>query len=114
MTYGYKCVTSDPHNVDDRFVQGAVANNGLDFPPELQGLSGGILSSQLENYKGRRPMGMPGRNEPCPCGSGRKYKRCCADRVEGLTKAQAAPPERWAYASAAADADEPMQMARTA
>lgn len=19
----------------------------------------------------------PGRNEPCPCGSGRKYKRCC-------------------------------------
>ena len=23
--------------------------------------------------KGRKP----GRNEPCPCGSGRKYKRCC-------------------------------------
>jgi tetratricopeptide (TPR) repeat protein len=21
---------------------------------------------------------MPGRNEPCPCGSGKKYKRCCA------------------------------------
>ena len=21
----------------------------------------------------------PGRNDPCPCGSGRKYKRCCAD-----------------------------------
>jgi len=20
-----------------------------------------------------------GRNEPCPCGSGKKYKRCCAD-----------------------------------
>jgi hypothetical protein len=20
---------------------------------------------------------MPGRNEPCPCGSGRKYKQCC-------------------------------------
>ncbi|MCK6263290.1 SEC-C domain-containing protein [Vibrio sp. ZSDE26] len=19
----------------------------------------------------------PGRNEPCPCGSGKKYKRCC-------------------------------------
>lgn len=19
----------------------------------------------------------PGRNEPCPCGSGRKYTRCC-------------------------------------
>jgi hypothetical protein len=22
-----------------------------------------------------------GRNEPCPCGSGKKYKRCCAVRV---------------------------------
>ncbi|MCL6105810.1 MAG: SEC-C metal-binding domain-containing protein [Actinobacteria bacterium] len=19
----------------------------------------------------------PGRNDPCPCGSGKKYKRCC-------------------------------------
>jgi hypothetical protein len=23
---------------------------------------------------------VPGRNAPCPCGSGKKYKRCCADR----------------------------------
>ena len=23
----------------------------------------------------------PGRNDPCPCGSGRKYKRCCAGKV---------------------------------
>ncbi len=22
-------------------------------------------------------MRKPGRNEPCPCGSGRKYKKCC-------------------------------------
>ncbi len=22
----------------------------------------------------------PGRNEPCPCGSGKKYKKCCLDR----------------------------------
>ena len=21
-----------------------------------------------------------GRNDPCPCGSGRKYKRCCLNR----------------------------------
>ena len=21
----------------------------------------------------------PGRNEPCPCGSGKKFKRCCQD-----------------------------------
>lgn len=25
---------------------------------------------------------MPGRNDPCPCGSGRKYKLCCGRRVQ--------------------------------
>ena len=30
-------------------------------------------------------MKQPGRNDPCPCGSGRKYKYCC------LVKAEAAP-----------------------
>ena len=23
------------------------------------------------------PGGLPGRNDPCPCGSGKKYKKCC-------------------------------------
>ncbi|WP_373280656.1 SEC-C metal-binding domain-containing protein, partial [Methylomonas koyamae] len=27
------------------------------------------------------PLAKPGRNEACPCGSGRKYKHCCADRA---------------------------------
>jgi hypothetical protein len=26
-------------------------------------------------------MAAIGRNEPCPCGSGKKYKRCCALKV---------------------------------
>src|SRR3989337_2144903 len=25
-------------------------------------------------------MNKPGRNDPCPCGSGKKYKKCCQDR----------------------------------
>ena len=25
-----------------------------------------------------RPVAAPGRNDPCPCGSGAKYKTCCA------------------------------------
>ena len=24
-----------------------------------------------------KPVGIPGRNDPCPCGSGKKYKNCC-------------------------------------
>jgi uncharacterized protein len=36
---------------------------------------------RLSRYKGR-PSGPAraakiGRNDPCPCGSGRKYKKCC-------------------------------------
>ncbi len=27
-------------------------------------------------------MAKVGRNEPCPCGSGKKFKRCCMERVE--------------------------------
>jgi hypothetical protein len=25
----------------------------------------------------------PGRNDPCPCGSGKKHKRCCLDADRG-------------------------------
>jgi hypothetical protein len=28
----------------------------------------------------------PGRNDPCPCGSGLKYKRCCLKRLEALPR----------------------------
>jgi tetratricopeptide (TPR) repeat protein len=34
----------------------------------------------------------PGRNEPCPCGSGRKYKHCCGKKPDDAPKlADAAP-----------------------
>lgn len=29
----------------------------------------------------------PGRNEPCSCGSGRKYKQCCLPKDEALDSA---------------------------
>jgi len=37
-----------------------------------------------------------GRNEPCRCGSGRKYKQCCLDKDESEARA--------AYAKALAEA----------
>jgi hypothetical protein len=27
-------------------------------------------------------MAKPGRNETCPCGSGRKFKKCCESKTE--------------------------------
>ena len=43
----------------------------------------------------------PGRNDPCPCGSGNKYKKCCLAKDEaaerdGLVEAQAQPTSRGA------------------
>jgi len=44
-------------------------------------------------------MAKPGRNDPCPCGSGNKYKKCCLAKDEaaerdGLVEAQARRDER--------------------
>ncbi|WP_419664012.1 SEC-C metal-binding domain-containing protein [Desulfosarcina variabilis] len=46
----------------------------------------------------RRPVEKVGRNDPCPCGSGKKYKKCCIDKdrekfhdassYAGITKSQ--------------------------
>lgn len=41
---------------------------------------------------GWRSAGMPtircGRNEPCPCGSGRKFKRCCIGKARPTKPAE--------------------------
>jgi hypothetical protein len=36
-------------------------------------------------------MAKPGRNSPCPCGSGRKYKACCLTKDEARRHDEAAP-----------------------
>ena len=33
-----------------------------------------------------------GRNDPCPCGSGKKYKKCCLGKTEAARRAPPAPP----------------------
>lgn len=33
-------------------------------------------------------MAHPGRNDSCPCGSGKKYKHCCAQRSEGTNSSR--------------------------
>ena len=34
-----------------------------------------------------------GRNEPCPCGSGKKYKKCCPNKQEEIATAVATAPD---------------------
>jgi len=53
---------------------------------------GPVLDSLPEDAGGRLVSGYTvvrtdpkvGRNDPCPCGSGRKYKKCCATREQDL------------------------------
>jgi tetratricopeptide (TPR) repeat protein len=54
-------------------------------------------------------MAKPGRNDPCPCGSGKKYKRCCLEKDQAAERARAAatpsPPSRQLSGIAAEIAD---------
>ncbi len=53
-----------------------------------------------------------GRNDPCPCGSGQKYKRCCA--IVPAAAADAAGASTAAEASAtAAGGDAPLPRINT-
>ncbi|MDY6914411.1 MAG: SEC-C metal-binding domain-containing protein [Planctomycetota bacterium] len=35
------------------------------------------LLEKSEKVEPLKTRGQPGRNDPCPCGSGKKYKKCC-------------------------------------
>lgn len=53
-----------------------------------------------------------GRNEPCPCGSGRKYKRCCWEESQ-FPEVRRRDEERAAYEKrAAAMTDEEREQKR--
>jgi preprotein translocase subunit SecA len=43
------------------------------------GAAAGGVTLAAANPKDPSSWGKTGRNDPCPCGSGRKYKRCHGD-----------------------------------
>jgi hypothetical protein len=49
----------------------------------------------------KTPAKLPSRNEPCHCGSGRKYKQCCLDKDEAASRAARAKQSAEAPAPAA-------------
>ncbi len=36
-----------------------------------------VMQMLRQGVQGAEPHSRPGRNDPCPCGSGKKYKKCC-------------------------------------
>lgn len=55
----------------------------------------------------------PGRNEPCPCGSGRKYKKCCGAVSAGSGRSHAQHLRRAAEALSAGDFREAIRCCET-
>lgn len=64
------------HTVGPRFVEVDDFTDDFDAPADLEAWLRGRRAHGLA-AAGRAGGGTPGRNEPCPCGSGVKFKRCC-------------------------------------
>jgi SEC-C motif len=67
MEFGLRTRRSTSSPVYDPFF-----GNPLSDPAEV--VSGAITGRNAEASAGHRKVG---RNDPCPCGSGKKYKKCC-------------------------------------
>jgi SEC-C motif len=66
----------DPDDGSPRFVISVEGKWAED--PEMDGLVAGMAKGRP--FRGKFPRlktGKPGRNAPCPCGSGLKFKKCC-------------------------------------
>jgi uncharacterized protein len=55
-------------------ISGAVTAIYRYFAPKRQRMAAGLDSERTAYRQGERKIG---RNDPCPCGSGKKYKHCC-------------------------------------
>jgi len=60
---------------------------GPEVPPATDSPDTAPIGSTPERIEPiRREAPKVGRNDPCPCGSGKKYKRCCGQSEEGGAK----------------------------
>jgi preprotein translocase subunit SecA len=78
MTQTMRTVTSGPAPPEE---QRGIAPNGAAPRPVAAGQAGGAgmppaATPATRNAAAMAMAGKVGRNDPCPCGSGRKYKRC--------------------------------------
>lgn len=50
------------------------------YPQERPKAQGTIINIGAEDMPYMRASAKIGRNDPCPCGSGKKYKKCCMNK----------------------------------
>ncbi len=66
-----------PVDVDDDITEPEPISLPKPSKPQNLTYSGGSENSSEEKNKPVRAKQHVGRNDPCPCGSGKKYKKCC-------------------------------------
>ena len=70
----------DMGELSDYIIQGAEEDNYKPknvFEKFLQNPQPGLFDDSQQNFVPVRTEPKIGRNDPCPCGSGKKYKKCC-------------------------------------
>jgi len=74
IALGFRQTRSTPRKIDPR-IEELRASLAQAFPDSDDNLEPYVhpTSIQVVNQPGKKV----GRNEPCPCGSGKKYKKCC-------------------------------------
>ncbi len=86
LTYGKKAWQAHEGQsfpVSVKAVRSAIEDQLPDFysrlPERHMKLKGIYAYCKKRHYLPKQPLQVPkvGRNEPCPCGSGKKYKKCC-------------------------------------
>jgi preprotein translocase subunit SecA len=65
------------HGGEDTLTQANVATSGNVDPSSLPSSEGSTLKLNLPKRKPSFSIETTGRNAPCPCGSGKKFKNCC-------------------------------------
>ncbi len=56
--------------------------------PVLENLPEGTRREIASGFTFKRETPKVGRNDPCPCGSGKKYKKCCGNTVQSPARAK--------------------------
>lgn len=70
------------HIKNSRFLVDAVKDHGSTFQKAVSRVKKRSSKKDTEEKPGKKPTKKSpgqdiGRNDPCPCGSGKKYKKCC-------------------------------------
>ncbi len=83
---------------------------GLLNGPVLDNLPEGTRREIASGFTFKRPTPKVGRNEPCPCGSGKKYKKCCGSASDSTAIAKVSRVDRSDALRAASPAISPSQV----